>query len=106
MAKVGFRPRAWEDVQESASYLAGEAGATVADRFLDAVLDQTASLAGMPRMGAICRLAHPALKDLRRLPVNGFENWLIFYRPTKGGIEIIRALHGARDIESILDDAP
>jgi toxin ParE1/3/4 len=73
-------------VEESASYLVDGAGATAADRFLDAILDQTAMLAGMPRVDAICRLTHPALKDLRRLPVSGFEDWLLFYRPTNNGI--------------------
>jgi toxin ParE1/3/4 len=34
--------------------------------------------------------------------VRRFRNYLIFYRPTDGGIEVIRVLHAARDISSIL----
>jgi toxin ParE1/3/4 len=105
MPKVTFRPRAWEDVQESAAYLAAEAGAATADRFLDAIIEWTAKVAGMPRMGAPCNFSHAELKDLRRFPMHEFENWLIFYRPTETGIEVLRVLHGARDITSILDDS-
>ncbi len=33
--------------------------------------------------------------NLRFVPLG---NYLIFYRPTDGGIEIVRLLHGARDV--------
>jgi hypothetical protein len=29
---------------------------------------------------------------------------VVFYRPVDGGIEVIRVLHGARDIDNILAD--
>jgi toxin ParE1/3/4 len=35
---------------------------------------------------------------------NGFDSHLIFYRARESGIEIIRVLHGARDIGPILAD--
>lgn len=38
---------------------------------------------------------------LRSSPVG---NYLIFYRPLPDGIEILRVLHGARDIAAILFD--
>ncbi|MBV8128032.1 MAG: type II toxin-antitoxin system RelE/ParE family toxin [Planctomycetaceae bacterium] len=31
---------------------------------------------------------------------------MLFYRPIEGGIEIIRVLHGARDIDAVLDPEP
>jgi plasmid stabilization system protein ParE len=35
--------------------------------------------------------------------ITGFENYLIFYRPLAGGgIEIIRVLHGAQDVDRIV----
>lgn len=37
-----------------------------------------------------------------RLP--GFENYLIFYRPLDDGVEILRVLHGARDIQRIFEE--
>ncbi len=39
---------------------------------------------------------------LRRRPVKGFERYLIFYHLSDGKVHIIRVLHGARDISSIL----
>src|SRR5271165_1359153 len=41
----------------------------------------------------------PATSRLRRWPVKGFENWLIFYQPKRDGVEIVYVMHGARDIE-------
>jgi hypothetical protein len=38
---------------------------------------------------------------LRRAPVKGFMNYLLFYIPRSGGIDVVRVLHAARDIESI-----
>jgi toxin ParE1/3/4 len=40
---------------------------------------------------------------MRVWPVKGFENHLIFFRPIDGGIEVIRVLHAARDIESVFE---
>lgn len=57
----------------------------------------------MPRMAPSCNFIDPALRKLRRWPVKDFDNWLIFYQPTRDGIEIVRVLHGARDITSILE---
>jgi len=30
-----------------------------------------------------------------------FENYLIFYLPHSGGMDVIRVLHGARDIDNL-----
>ena len=34
---------------------------------------------------------------MRSFPVKRYRNYLIFYRPSRDGIEVIRILHGARD---------
>ena len=39
--------------------------------------------------------------DIRSMPVG---RYVIFYLPLPSGIEIVRVLHGARDIESVLRD--
>jgi plasmid stabilization system protein ParE len=33
-----------------------------------------------------------------------FEKHLIFYRPMKDGIEVIRVLHASRDLVAVLDE--
>jgi toxin ParE1/3/4 len=103
MRKVRFRPLAWKDIQESAEYLANEGSGKIAERFLDAIDDLTHRLTGLPQMGAPCRFNNPLLRDVRRLPVTGFRKWMVFYQASNDGIEVIRVLHGARDIASILN---
>jgi plasmid stabilization system protein ParE len=34
--------------------------------------------------------------------VNGFEKMLILYRPLVGGVEILRVVHGSRNLEALL----
>ena len=44
--------------------------------------------------------ARPELRPrLRSFPVG---NYLLFYRPTRGGIELLRVLHGARDLRKAI----
>jgi toxin ParE1/3/4 len=35
--------------------------------------------------------------------IDGFPNHVIFCRPIEHGIEIVRVLHGARDIDVVLE---
>jgi len=58
----------------------------------------------MPQMGTPRQFRNSRLIGLRMWRVPGFEKHLIFYRVTEGGIEVVRVLHGARDIQRILDD--
>ena len=45
---------------------------------------------------------HPTLAGVRVFPVSRFKKYLVFYRPVADGIEILRVLHGARDIDDLL----
>jgi toxin ParE1/3/4 len=103
MKKVHFRPRAVVDLRETASSLSIEASEEVAERFLGAVQETANTLVNMPGIGALCAFHHPSLKDTRRIPVTGFENWLVFYQVTKEHIDVIRVMHGARDIAAIFE---
>ena len=35
--------------------------------------------------------------------MKGFTSHLIFYRPARNGVEIVRVIHGARDIEGLFE---
>ena len=59
-------------------------------------------MAGTPGMGARYEHEHPALADLRVVPVSRFKKYLVFYRSVQDGIEILRVLHGARDFHGLL----
>jgi toxin ParE1/3/4 len=100
--QVFVRPRARRDILSNAEYLEENGGVETARRFLDATQSTFEALARMPKLGASCSFGRPALRRLRRWPVKDFENWLVFYRPRRNGVEIVHLIHGARDIESLL----
>ncbi|MEG3861553.1 type II toxin-antitoxin system RelE/ParE family toxin [Microcoleus sp. herbarium12] len=44
------------------------------------------------------------MTDIRQYQIKEFKSYLIFYRSVETGIEILRVLHGMRDLEAILDE--
>ena len=38
--------------------------------------------------------------------IRGFREFLIFYRPTKDGIEVVPVLHAKRDLQGLLEGEP
>jgi len=71
-------------------------------RFLEAI-DQTAErLALHPLIGRLRKLRGRGLKNIRSWRVDGYENYLIFYRVTKTRLEILRIKHGAMDFPRAL----
>ena len=104
MPRVVRSPRAGQDLIESAIYLEGRAGLTKADRFLNAVEEAFSNLAVFPFMGPLMTGMPPRHRGVRTWRVPGFRNHLIFYRPISAGVEILRVLHGARDIAALFDE--
>ncbi len=94
-------PAADRDVDDQAAYLAEQAGLETALRFLDTVAFTFGRLASMPGVGERRESADPRLSGLRVWRVEGFPNHLIFYRTGENGVEVVRLLHGARDIDRI-----
>lgn len=95
-------PKADADLEDQAYYLAVEASPEVGHRFLVAAHETFALLATQPQMGWHSRLKHPALESLRVFRVSGFERMLVLYRPRQDGIEIVRVLHGSRNLQALL----
>lgn len=100
--RVFFRPEAERDLDEQAEYIASERSIDAALKFYEAAEETLALILAHPRLGVARRFRNPLLVGLRVCVVSGFEKHLIFYRPAKGGIEVIRVLHGARDIDRLL----
>src|SRR5262249_55547723 len=71
-------------------------------RFLRAADATCATLAGMPGMGTLYEPDEPLYAGLRYFPIARHRNFLVFYRPLPDGIEVLRVLHGARDIAGAL----
>jgi toxin ParE1/3/4 len=98
---VTQRPRARTDLLEQFVYFGEEESIELAERYFTAVDETCARLVKQPRIGGPYDPGIPELAGLRRIPVKGFENYLIFYLPHSGGIDVIRVIHGARDIENL-----
>ena len=102
--RVERRPRARLDVLEQAIYLGEEATEEVALRFIDAVDAALRSLADTPEIGRLREFRSARLAGLRSWPVPGFPKHLIFYRADEDLVEVVRVLHGARDLALVLED--
>jgi toxin ParE1/3/4 len=74
-------------------------GSSQAADSVDAAIERTfAMLSEHPRAGQ----ERPELAlGLRSIPLRKYKNYLVFYRPLPDVIEIIRVVHGARDLLSI-----
>jgi toxin ParE1/3/4 len=95
-------PRALRDLDEAAAYIQRRSTPQRAIRFLRAADTTLAMLAGMPGMGTRYEPDEPIYTGLRYFPITRYRNYLVFYRPAPGGIEVLRVLHGARDVDGIV----
>lgn len=91
-------PAAQTDLDDVWLYIAQD-NPQAADRFLDTLEEKLAMLTTHPNVGRKCDELGPGLQ---RFPVSAY---VVFYRFQAEHMEIVRVLHGARDIESILDPA-
>lgn len=73
----------------------------LAQRFVECSETTFRFLAENREVGHLCWFAHQELMNIRVWLIERFKKHLVFYRPTETGIEIVRALHGARDYESL-----
>ena len=96
-AKVGIRPQARLDIVELATYV-GRDNVTAANRFLDMSEETIGFLAQSPQAGAVHTPKVKRLPGLRVFPVKSFSNHLVFYLVRSESIEIVRVLHGARNL--------
>ena len=91
------------DLKQLFDYIAQDSPA-YAVSFLNAVEDALDQLAAMPEMGRAREFQAARLAGVRSWSIPGFRDYLIFYRPIENGIQVIRVLHGARDLERIFEE--
>ena len=96
MAKVLRKPQAEADLIEIWTYIAQDSP-TRADKLLDEIDEKSQTLAQSPFIGKVRDELGP---KIRSFPIG---NYVLFYQPIEDGIEIIRVLHGARDIEALFN---
>lgn len=84
--------RAEQDLEEIWLHIALDNPAA-ADGVLDQIAQTCSLLLANPKMGR----ARPELApELRSFPAS--RSYILFYRPVWNGVEIVRVLHGARDV--------
>jgi toxin ParE1/3/4 len=103
---VRKRPIVQRDLLEHFVFLGEQAGEATALRFLQAAENTFMELAAMPSMGRKEDFNNPRLASMRRWRVSGFANYLIFYQPLSQGIEVLRVVHGMRDLPGLFSSEP
>jgi toxin ParE1/3/4 len=83
-----------QDYRNIWHYIAAD-NSDAADRLLRRIDTKLELYAANPRMGTARDNLAPGL---RSFPVG---NYLAFYRPVTDGIELVRVLHGARNLEEL-----
>jgi toxin ParE1/3/4 len=94
MTTYRLSARARRDLAEIWAYVADDSS-DQADRFLESIVAQLRVLAQNPQIGRSRTELHP---DLRSFPVG---EYLILYRARKGGIAVVRVVHGRRRLEAL-----
>ena len=96
-------PRAEADIDAHCAFFAKQ-NVEKALRFDQAVFDSFERLCEMPLVGSERKFSNPKLWGIRLWFVKEFEKYLIFYRVFDNYIEIVRVLHSAQDIDSIMEE--
>ncbi|RJP24378.1 MAG: type II toxin-antitoxin system RelE/ParE family toxin [Candidatus Omnitrophota bacterium] len=87
-------PQAIHDLNEIHDYTAKNHPRN-ALQFVDLLEEKCLEISQSPEIG---KSRNELAPRLRSFP---FRNYIIFYRPISSGVEIIRILHGYRDVEAI-----
>ena len=95
MSQYGLTAAAQRDLGDIVDYLAVE-NPEAARRLVDQLLEAFQRLAEMPGMGRSQERRQP---NLRSWTVGSY---LVFYRPAAEGVEIIRVVHGRRDLDRLI----
>ena len=94
MSDLKFSILARDDLNDIWEFIAQD-NSLAASRFIDLIEQKCYLLADNPKIG---RQRNELASELRSFPV---KSYVIYYRCREKGIEIIRILSSARDIDSI-----
>jgi plasmid stabilization system protein ParE len=102
MPRAVQRPAARRDFIIHYAYIAEHGGLHVAKQFRESVEATYAALAKMPRMGVPFKVRHGKHAGVRIWRVREFGDYLIAYRPSRGGVRIERLVHAKQDYQRML----
>jgi toxin ParE1/3/4 len=95
--RLSIFPAAENDVDAAARFIAQD-NLAAALRFYDSVDSTYCQILDHPTRWPRYELDDARLANLRRRSVVKFPKYLVFYRIDEQRVEVIRVLHGARDI--------
>lgn len=98
--EITKKPQAERDIEECFVFIA-ENDLDVGVTFLVAVEESIEMIGKNPFVGSLREFKDSKLKNVRMFLVKGFHKYQIFYKLEVETIEIIRVLHGARDLPDI-----
>ena len=101
MGRFVLSREALDDLELIWGYIAKD-NPEAADRVLEGAYQTCKNLAEHPELGRLRKFSQTVLAGIRSFAISDFPNYVIFYAVQPGAIEIVRILHGARDIETIL----
>lgn len=93
MPRIALRPQAELDILEIWEFIAAES-VSAADRWVDDLDEKSSLWATQPMMG---RARDELAPGIRSLP---FGRYVVFFAPLPDGIDVVRVMHGARDIDN------
>ena len=96
MISARISRRAERDLEQIRDYIATD-DPEAAERVRQAFLDTADLLAQNVEIGRPIREASPRHADIRWFVVPRFRNYLIFYRPFRDTILVVRVLHATQD---------
>lgn len=95
--------RSVADILEQADWYTAESGATLAKRWEKAVSSAVLRVVKNPAAGSLCTFRSSELRNVRRAKIRGFSKHLVFYKFHEDEVFILRIVHGARDLERLLE---
>lgn len=93
MSRVLRRPQAESDILEIWDYIA-EDSMDEADRWVDRLDEKLSLWATQPTLGRVREELAPRVRSL------AFGRYVVFFESLPDGIDVLRVLHGSRDLDA------
>lgn len=102
MKAVTFNPVAITDLYEIISHIS-QHNPDAAANVRTAIFETAHNLGVHPGLGIRPRFSAPRFSGIRFIPANDYPHYLLFYREDADEVEILRVLHGSRNLPPLFE---